>query len=54
MIILELITTEPEHAAVKSLKGFVLSGTVVKISKNVLPPKPVVMALIALGIAFPK
>ena len=54
MIILEMLTSQPEHPAVKALTGFVISATPVKIPQNLLPPKPVVLALIALGAVFPK
>ena len=54
MIILEMLTSQPEHPAVEALKGFVISATPVKVPQNLIPPKPVVLALIALGAAFPK
>jgi hypothetical protein len=54
MIVLQLLTTQPEHAAVKAIKGFVISATPVRVPMKLLPPKPVVWTLLALGTAFPK
>lgn len=54
IITLELLASQAEHPAVKALRGFLVSSPPVKVPKDLIPPKPVVLALIAVGAAFPK